>query len=79
MAVIEPETAPLPFTPTPKPEPEASPVLRSQDGGFSEAPAFLQAPSTEDGEVRKPRVRRRRPKALEGAEDGEVSSVAEDA
>ena len=80
MAVVEPETTPLPFTPAPKAEPEAAPVLRSQDGGVSEAPAFLQAPTAaEDGEVRKPRVRRRRPKALDG-EDGEaVSPVAEDA
>jgi hypothetical protein len=68
-------------------EPESSPVLRSQDGGVSQAPAFLQAPSPaaadsgEDGEVRKPRVRRRRPKALEGAEDSGDSavSVGEDA
>jgi hypothetical protein len=87
LAVIEPEAAPLPFAPAAKAEPEPSPVLRSQDGGVSQAPAFLQAPSLsaaeagEDGEVRKPRVRRRRPKALEGADDSGDSplSVAEDA
>ncbi len=82
LAVIEPETSPLPFAPAARTEPDISPVLRSQDGGVSQAPAFLQAPSSstaetgEDGEVRKPRVRRRRPKALEGAEDGGDPSVS---
>ncbi|WP_174300388.1 DUF4167 domain-containing protein [Caulobacter sp. S45] len=64
-------------------EPETSPVLRSQDGGMSEAPAFLQPVSGEEGEARKPRPRRRRtPRSFEAPGDGETPasvSEAEDA
>ena len=59
-----------PRDPMPVVEPEAaSPLLRSQDGGVSQAPAFLQTPtnapalSEGDGEIRRPRTRTRRPKA----------------
>ena len=42
-------------------------MLRSHDGQVSEAPAFLQAPpAAEDGEVRRPRVRGRRPRVAAG-------------
>ena len=53
-----------------RPEAEgASPMLRSQDGGLSEAPAFLQG--GEDGEARRPRPRRRRaPRSFEGGDEG---------
>ena len=51
-------------------EAEMSPVLRSEDGGMSEAPAFLQQGAGEDGEQRKPRARRRRaaPRSFEVGE-----------
>jgi hypothetical protein len=48
-------------------------VLRSQDGGTSQAPAFLQArvepkPETSDDAEPRPRARRRRaPRSFEGA------------
>ena len=87
LAVVEPQASPL----TSEAEPTSSPILRSQDGGVSEAPAFLQArPETrpeakpeaaaDDGEAR-PRPRRRRaPRSFESA-GGEESSpaAAEDA
>jgi hypothetical protein len=73
LAVVEPQATPL----TPEPEQTSSPVLRSHDGGVSEAPAFLQAraapePRAEepaaDGEAR-PKVRRRRaPRSFDAAE-----------
>jgi hypothetical protein len=71
MPVVAPESA-APF-PAPAAEAvESSPVLRSQDGASSEAPAFLQAPSSEDGEARRPRPRRRRaPRSFEASEGGE--------
>jgi hypothetical protein len=70
---------------------EASPVLRSQDGSTSHAPAFLQArpepvvsPATPspaeviDEEVR-PKVRRRRtPRSFEGADAPETLSTSGD-
>jgi len=70
LAVIEPDNAPL--MPAPAMEADASPMLRSQDGGVSEAPAFLQSTVSldESGEVRRPRTRRRRPKALDEGDDG---------
>ena len=69
-----------PFPPS-APNAEASPVLRSEDGAMSEAPAFLQPAAAEDGEVRKPRTRRRRaPRSFEGPEGGEAPlPEAEDA
>jgi hypothetical protein len=76
LAVIEPDNAPL--TPVAVVEPEASPMLRSQDGGMSEAPAFLQSTVSldESGEVRRPRTRRRRPKALDEGDDGATPAPA---
>ena len=59
------------------PLPDASTLLRSQDGGVSEAPAFLQQASGEDGEPRRPRTRRRRaPRSFEGGEDGGEGQAA---
>ncbi len=72
LAVVEPQATPL----TPEPEQSSSPVLRSHDGGVSEAPAFLQTRAAEpkpveataDGEPR-PKVRRRRaPRSFDAAE-----------
>ncbi len=73
------EVSAQPF-PVSAPEAEASPVLRSQDGGMSEAPAFLQ-PAGDDAEARKPRARRRRaPRSFEAPVDGEAPvAEAEDA
>ncbi len=52
-------------------------VLRSQDGGVSEAPAFLQAPSPtvaaagdDGGEPRRRGRPRRRPRSFEPGEGG---------
>ena len=68
MPVVEPRATPL--TAEPAEPAEASQVLRSQDGGVSHAPAFLQGPAAappaaEDGEVRRPRGRPRRKPAAE--------------
>ncbi len=83
LAVVEPQASPL----TSEVEPTSSPILRSQDGGVSEAPAFLQArPETrqetrpeaaaEEGEVR-PRPRRRRaPRSFEAAGGDETTPAA---
>jgi hypothetical protein len=75
LAVIEPDSAPLmpAFV-----EADASPMLRSQDGGVSEAPAFLQSTVSldESGEVRRPRTRRRRPKALDEGDDNVAPAPA---
>ncbi|MDR3511760.1 MAG: DUF4167 domain-containing protein [Caulobacteraceae bacterium] len=73
LPVVEPRAAPL----APEIEQPGSPILRSQDGGVSHAPAFLQAPrvepkpeaAAEEAEPR-PRTRRRRaPRSFEGAAD----------
>jgi hypothetical protein len=79
LAVIEPESAPL--MPAASVEAEASPMLRSQDGGVSEAPAFLQSAVAldESGEVRRPRTRRRRPKALDEGDDAAPAPAVEEA
>ncbi len=79
LAVIEPDNAPL--MPVAYLETEASPMLRSQDGGMSEAPAFLQSAATldESGEVRRPRTRRRRPKALDDGDDAAPAPAVEEA
>ena len=59
-------------------EADSSPVLRSEDGGMSEAPAFLQPAAGEDAELRKPRARRRRaPRSFEppgGGDEAQTSS-----
>ncbi len=77
LAVIEPESAPL--MPAAFVEADASPMLRSEDGGVSEAPAFLQSTVSLDdsGEVRRPRTRRRRPKALDEGDDAPAPAVEE--
>jgi hypothetical protein len=68
MAVIAPEPVGG-FPVAPVEAAEGSPVLRSEDGALSEAPAFLQGPSGEDGEARRPRTRRRRaPRSFEPGE-----------
>jgi hypothetical protein len=79
MPVVEPRAAPL----TAEAEKPSSPMLRSQDGDQSQAPAFLQPrvaaaakpeAAVEDGEPR-PRARRRRaPRSFEGA--GEAAEAA---
>ena len=85
LAVVEPRPAPL----TPEPEQAGSPILRSQDGGVSHAPAFLQArpavaaapaepkpeAAAEDGEPR-PRPRRRRAPRSFDAAAGEAGDAA---
>jgi len=68
MPVVEPRATPL--TSEPAEGVETSQVLRSQDGGVSHAPAFLQgpaaaAPAAEECEVRRPRGRPRRNPAAE--------------
>ncbi len=69
MPVVEPRATPLTAEPTEAVE--TSQVLRSQDGGVSHAPAFLQGPAAapppaaEEGEVRRPRGRPRRKPAAE--------------
>jgi hypothetical protein len=75
LPVVEPQAAPL----TAEAAGGSSPVLRSQDGGFSHAPAFLQPraepaaeAAPEDGEPRRPR-RRRAPRSFDAAA-GEGSS-----
>jgi hypothetical protein len=79
LAVIEPDSAPL--MPAAYVEADASPMLRSQDGGMSEAPAFLQSAAALDdsGEVRRPRTRRRRPKALDGDDAATPAPAVEEA
>jgi hypothetical protein len=83
LAVVEPQASPL----TSETEPPASPILRSQDGGVSEAPAFLQArseprPETAGDEAEaRPRARRRRAPRSFDATGGDESApaAAEDA
>ncbi|MEO6338891.1 MAG: DUF4167 domain-containing protein [Caulobacteraceae bacterium] len=77
MPVVEPRATPL--TVEPAEVAETSQVLRSQDGGVSHAPAFLQGPaavpSAEEGEVRRPRGRPRRKPAAESATPAEAEEV----
>jgi hypothetical protein len=79
--VVEPQASPL----TAESEPASSPILRSQDGGVSEAPAFLQArpeakpdPVVAAGEEEeaRPRPRRRRAPRTFEAPAGEESTPA---
>jgi len=62
MPVVEPQATPLTAA---RSEEAASPTLRAHDGGFSPAPAFLQAraetASTPDAELAAPPKRRGRP------------------
>jgi hypothetical protein len=81
--VIEPQASPL----VSSGDQVGSPILRSQDGGVSHAPAFLQARSTpapeadNDGETRPKARRRRAPRGLDGEGEGPASpaDVTEDA
>jgi hypothetical protein len=83
LAVVEPQAAPLLAPVAEKP----SPVLRDDDGGESQAPAFLKAPRAKAapaaaapaaeapaGEVAKPR-RRRAPRSFEGGTPPETEEV----
>ena len=78
MAVVEPQALPL----TPQAEPSApSPMLRSEDGGVSHAPAFLQArpePKAAEPKAAEPKVAE--PKSAEPksvvAKSAEPKSVA---
>jgi hypothetical protein len=79
LAVVEPQASPL----TSEAEPTSSPILRSQDGGVSEAPAFLQARPEPKPEVvateeeAKPKVRRRRaPRSFDAAGGEETTPAA---
>ena len=82
LAVVEPQSTPLTQVVS---EPQSSPMLRSQDGSTSHAPAFLQQqPRAEVAEVAEeapaPKVRRRRaPRTFEGAEPVVVSEGSEEA
>jgi hypothetical protein len=77
MPVVEPEATPL--TAQSGGEESGSHTLRSQDGGFSPAPAFLQArpeapAGGEDAEpAPEPKRRRRAPRATEGAASSDES------
>jgi hypothetical protein len=77
LAVVSVSPEATSFPAAEAPEADSSPVLRSQDGGVSEAPAFLQgAPAAEEGE-RRPRPRRRRaPRSFEGGEGGDAPAPA---
>lgn len=80
LAVVEPQATPL----TRETDRSSSPLLRSEDGGVSHAPAFLQArePRGEFGaeeEEARPRSRRRRaPRNLETAADHEAPAGADE-
>jgi hypothetical protein len=79
LAVIEPDNAPL--TTLAFSDIDTSPMLRSEDGSVSEAPAFLQAPATSEdsGETKRPRGRRRRPKTFDEAGGDGATPEVEDA
>lgn len=89
MAIVEPQATPLTAPPEPAP---SSPMLRSEDGGVSHAPAFLQPraetkpaaePPADEAEARPARTRRRRaPRSFEAAEGegpASTSGATEDA
>ena len=65
MAVVEPKASPLTPTPERNAEPDTGSVLRSQDGGVSHAPAFLQAAApvatSDEAPPNAPAAARRRP------------------
>jgi hypothetical protein len=81
LAVVEPQATPL----IGEASLSGSPILRSQDGGVSQAPAFLQArsePKPEadgDGENRTRSRRRRGPRGFDGDEPSSPVDVTEDA
>jgi hypothetical protein len=87
LPVVEPRASPLPSG---EAERASGPMLRSQDGSASQAPAFLQPraeppkPETAEEAEPRPRARRRRaPRTFEGAAGesagGEPAGVSEDA
>jgi hypothetical protein len=79
LAVVEPQARPL----TADLDQPGSPILRSQDGGVSEAPAFLQAreprpeAAADTGEAPRPR-RRRAPRAAD-EQSASPADASEDA
>jgi hypothetical protein len=83
LPVVEPQATPL----VSEADQPGSPMLRSQDGGLSQAPAFLQARSAPTAEAdggadSQPKPRRRRaPRGLDGDGDKPASTadVTEDA
>lgn len=85
LAVVEPRAAPLT---APEAEQPSSPILRSQDGGVSQAPAFLQAraeprPEASEGSEPRQRARRRAPRSFEvdagRSREGSDADAPEDA
>jgi hypothetical protein len=82
LPVVEPQATPL----VSEVDQPGSPILRSQDGGISQAPAFLQARSTtpapeadNDAEVRPKPRRKRAPRATDGDSPTPAADVTEDA
>jgi hypothetical protein len=82
LPVVEPQATPL----VSEVDQPGSPILRSQDGGISHAPAFLQARSTtpapeadNDGEARPKPRRKRAPRATDGDTPTPAADVTEDA
>ncbi len=78
LAVVEPEATPL----TSERRDDDSPTLRSQDGGFSPAPAFLQtrteAPADSGDAPAEPRKRRGRPPRRFEANNADTPATAEE-
>ncbi|HEY3888856.1 MAG TPA: DUF4167 domain-containing protein [Caulobacteraceae bacterium] len=82
LPVVEPQATPL----VSEVDQPGSPILRSQDGGVSQAPAFLQArsitPAPEadnDGEARPKARRKRAPREIDGDSPTPAGDVTEDA
>ena len=77
LAVVEPQSTPLTQQVV---EPVSSPMLRSEDGSTSHAPAFLQPRPEVTEEVAAPKVRRRRaPRTFEGADAVVATETPDDA
>ncbi len=77
LAVVEPQSTPLTQDVV---ETVSSPMLRSEDGSTSHAPAFLQPRAEVTEEVAAPKVRRRRaPRTFEGADVAVASETPDDA
>lgn len=76
LAIVEPQSTPLTQDVA---EPVSSPMLRSEDGSTSHAPAFLQSRSepAEEAAVAKPR-RRRVARGTEAADTVTVSDVSDE-
>jgi hypothetical protein len=81
LPVVEPQASPL----VSEADQPGSPMLRSQDGDLSQAPAFLQARSAPAAEAdsngdSQPKPRRRRaPRGLDGDSPASAADVTEDA